>query len=101
VIAISGALIAFALWNFSWAYHGQKYEFLPQLHEFALIVDEWEDNQFEERLKQAIIEAADSNTEANDTRQTYLERGNLFMLVSVVAATVCGGIYVVDQILKG
>lgn len=74
------------LW-FIRAYRGSTYEFLPLLRDIADSIGEWrafyeaahadgaEKDYFENEFMQRIIQAADRNTQANDRRQAYLDRG--------------------------
>jgi hypothetical protein len=79
----------------------RTYEYLPRLTE----IEEFRGDgtispEFEELFRQGIIDATDTNAVTNDVRQAYLDRGNVFLLVAVVIAAMCGGFYVADQILK-
>lgn len=92
---------AMSLWFLSRAYHGSTYEFLPRLTELEEFrQDGTISPDFDELFRRGIIDAADTNAVTNDVRQAYLDRGNVFLLVAVVLAAMCGGFYVADQVLK-
>ena len=42
-----------------------------------------------------------ANAATNDARTAFIDRANQTLVAILVAAAVCGGMYVVDQILKG
>lgn len=97
-------VVGVALWNYSWAYLGQKYEYLPTLglleEASEESSDEEEEEEFEANLRRSIIEASDSNNFANETRQAYMEQGNIFLLLAAIFTAVTGGFYVFEQIAK-
>lgn len=94
----STVTLAASLFFLSRVYHGQKYTFLPRLRELEEVRDV--DLEFQLAFREAIIAATDENTESNDTRQAYLDRANIMLLVSVVLAGSCGVFHVLDQIFK-
>jgi hypothetical protein len=47
---------------------------------------------FEHEFERHIIEAADRNTLANDTRQAFLDRGNIALVSMFVATALCGAV---------
>jgi ABC-type transport system involved in cytochrome bd biosynthesis fused ATPase/permease subunit len=89
--------IAASLYNLGYAYMGEKYEYLAKLDDIADAESELADEEFDEALRESIIEATDANTELNQTRQAFLGYGNRFMLLAVVFAAVTGVFYVFGQ----
>ena len=57
-------------------------------------VEDFFKHEFERRM----IEATDANAETNDSRTAYIDRANQTLVAVLIAAAVCGGIYVLDQI---
>jgi len=101
---------AVCLYSLARNYAGSTYQYLGRLHELdvyrGIIVatgttptDGRAD--FDAEFRERIIEATDMNATANDARMAYIDRANQTLIAVLVATAFCGGIYVLDQILKG
>jgi hypothetical protein len=94
------AAIGTSLFYLSRVYHGQRYNFIPRLQELEEVLERTDPQSFDEALREAMIESTDENTESNDTRQAYLDRANVMLLVSVSLTGCTGVLYALDQIFK-
>ena len=84
--------------------------YLPRLGELEAARKDWEEfyeaakqggaeqDFFKHEFERRIIEATDANAAANDARMAYIDRANQTLVAVLIAAAVCGGLYVVDQI---
>jgi hypothetical protein len=108
MVGLLGHMIStgFCLFWLARNYAGTTYEYLPRLDElegFRHYVEEVGETPdvVEVHLRGAIIKATDANAAANDTRTAFIDRANQTLVAVLVTAAVCGGLYVIDQILKG
>ena len=86
-------------------YIGSSYDYLPSLddmeHSRTLLEDAGESHaDFQERMRYAIIEATDANAAVNDDRTAFIDRANQTLIAVLVAAAVCGGLYVANQVSR-
>lgn len=95
----------------AFAYHQQKYEFLPLLTdidgsrneflEFAKVMAGGEAEvleEFEKQMRGRMIKAADWNTVTNDRRSGYLHRARRALFAVLFLTTVTALVYGVDQV---
>jgi len=81
-----------SLYWFICAYRGSQYTYLPLLADLESAREEWRQfyddahadgagrDFFTHEFRQRMIEAADSNTQTNDRRQAFLDRGNIALV---------------------
>ena len=109
-LSIDVAATALCLYWLARNYTGSTYVYLPRLGELETARTEWaefyeaakqggaEEDFFKHEFERRIIEATDANAATNDSRTAYIDRANQTLVAVLIAAAVCGGIYVLDQI---
>ena len=124
-LGLAAVVFLFCVVFLGFAYHRQKYWYLPLLSELQKIRETWRgfykqiylrtsgdsslsdeqlfqasDDLFQDELEQKIIQAADENTRTNDLRSDrylYLARVAIFVALGLTA--IAGIPYVVDQVM--
>ena len=101
-----------SLFWFVHAYRGSTYMYLPLLSALDGAREEWrqfyeyakadraDEDFFEHEFRGRIIEAADTNTRANDRRQGFLDRGNIALVWMLIATALCGAIAFLSVLFK-
>lgn len=106
------AFLASLLW-LAIAYHNQTYVYLPLLRDLKRAEDEFREfnlylehtpeeaeKDFEDHLKERMIDASDRNTESNDLRAKHLYWARVTLFVVLVLTALAGFPYVIDQVRK-
>lgn len=112
VALTAGAIVSFfsCMFQLARAYHRQKYRFLPLLRELNEKLEEWkgfyetagyagaEQDFFVHDLRSSIIDAADRNTENNDSRSSMIYWARVWLFWLLGFATGAGVVYVANQV---
>ena len=111
VLGVDGIAFFMCLAYLASAYHRQTYVFLPLLREIDRSREEFLEfahvmaggeaevlDEFEKQMRGRIIDAADQNTQTNDTRSGLLNRARLALYAVLLFTAIAGVPYVVDQV---